>query len=85
MTDQRTNVEEGVVIEYEGKYWGLVYNDGYIHQKGWVGLEKAEIHDPKYCLKPEHATYQGSRDIEELQKGRFVLIKRTTQITDQLG
>jgi hypothetical protein len=84
MTDQRTHVEEGVVIEYKGKYWGTVYEDGQCREEGWVKLERAEIHDPKYCLKPEDTTYNGSPDIRVLQKARLVAIKRTIQITDEL-
>jgi hypothetical protein len=84
MTDQRTHVEEGVVIEYNGKYWGTVYEDGQYHEDGWVELEKAGIHDPRFLTKPEHATYNGSHYIKELQKGRLITIKRTVQITDEL-
>ena len=84
MTDQRTKVEEGVVIEYNGKYWGTVYEDGRCHEDGWVNLEKAGIHDPRFLTKPEHATYNGGPDIKELQKGRLIAIKRTVQITDEL-
>jgi hypothetical protein len=84
MTEQRTKVEEGVVIEYNGKYWGTVYKDGQYHEYGWVELEKAGIHDPRFLTKPEHTTYNGSHYIKELQKGRLVTIKRTIQITDEL-
>ena len=84
MIEQRTKVEEGVVIEYNGKYWGTVYEDGKSHEDGWVKLEKAGIHDPRFLTKPEHATYNGSYDIKELQKGRLIAIKRTIQITDEL-
>ena len=84
MIDQRTKVEEGVVIEYKGKYWGVVYEDGQVHEDGWVKLEKAEIHDPRFLKKPEDATYNGSPDIKQLQKASLVPIKRTIQITDEL-
>ena len=85
MIDQRTTAKEGVVIEYNGKYWGVVYDDGQCHAVGWVKLEKAGIHDPRFLTKPEDATYNGSPDIKELQKGRLIPIKRTIQITDELG
>jgi hypothetical protein len=85
MIHQRTKLEQGVVIEYKGKYWGTVYEDGQCHEDGWVKLEKAGIHDPRFLKKPEDTTYNGSPDIRELQKGRLIPIKRTIQITDELG
>lgn len=84
MIDQRTTVKEGVVIEYNGKYWGVEYQDSHCTAENWVELKAAEIHDPRFLTKPVDATWKNSPHVRDLEKGRLVPIKRTIQITDEL-
>jgi len=74
-------IEEGVVVEYNGKYWGTEYEDGNSRSEGWVLIDEAKISDPRFLTKPEDLTYTGSHYISELKKGKLVKVKRITNIT----
>lgn len=71
-------IEEGVVAEYEGGYWGLQYEDGYSSEYGFGSIFKATISDPKYCKKPTDMTYRGSRHLEKLEKASLRTVAKTT-------
>ncbi len=77
---ENIKIEDGVLIEYNGKYWGTVYSDGKSHTNGWVDIDKAELHDGRFLIKPEDATFKGSHETKELQKGRVIKVKRITTI-----
>ncbi len=77
---ENIKIEDGVLIEYNGKYWGTVYKDGHSHARGWVDIDKSELHDGRFLIKPEEATYKGSHETKELQKGRIVKVRKTTTI-----
>lgn len=70
-------IEEGVVCELDGKYWGKQYQDGYSTAYGWGNIENARISDPKFCKIPEDMTYKGSPDAEILARGRLIAIRKT--------
>jgi len=72
---------KGVVIEYNGKYWGITRNDGHFKPEGWTDIENAGIHDPKFCKKPIDAAYIDSPYIPELEKGKLVNVTKTTITT----
>lgn len=69
------------VIEKDGRFWGVQYADGRSTEYGFGPIAKADRVNPKYCLKPEDATYRGDkRGREELRKGRIVEVRITTTI-----
>jgi hypothetical protein len=68
----------GVVIELDGKFWGLIHDDGRSTSYGWGPLQKAQICDPKYCKQPTDATYPGSHYEKELRRSRLLPARKTT-------
>ncbi len=76
----------GVVIEYQGKYWGVEY-DGHGHGEGqvmgWVTLDRANIYDPSYLTKPTDATYFESAYFDNLVVAtlKAVTVVQTTEYT----
>ena len=76
---EKIKVIEGVVAEYNGKYWGTQYEDGYGTSKDFGEFDKAEISDPKHCKKPTDLTYGYgyNPDFDKLSKARLVKVKKT--------
>lgn len=78
MTEE--SIKEGVVVEYEGKYWGLVEENSY----GWTTLLQAKISDPKYTHHPTSLTYTPRHyphsEYQELAKGVLVKVRLVTTI-----
>ena len=74
--------ETGVMIVKDGKGWGVVYDDGRSKTEGWVDMDKAEIHEPKYMIQPTDATYKGSHDEQELKLGKIIKVRRTITIEE---
>lgn len=70
--------EQGTVVRYKGKFWGIVYADGRVTEYGWVDIKEAELGDTNYCHTPSSFVYEGSHDTEEINKGELVEIIRTT-------
>ena len=65
----------------DGKAWGVSsegFGQGETSSYGWIDVESAPIHDPKYCKKPTDVTYQRSHYIQELLTAKLVMVKRTT-------
>lgn len=75
-----SKVEKGVMIVKDGKGWGTVHQDGYSKSYGWVAIEKASVHNPKYCKKPTDVTYKGSRYFKELKTAQLVEVERVTEV-----
>ena len=71
-------IKTGVVIEKNGKYWGVQYKDGSAHVWGFGKLDKARVFDPKWLKTPESATYKKSPYIKELIDANIVPIKIVT-------
>ena len=78
MTTISRVVEKGLVLELDGKFWGVTYRDGQCTCHGWVDIKSASMSDPRYCHKPSDKTYVGSPNIPEMNKGKLVAIKRVT-------
>jgi hypothetical protein len=57
-------VSNGVVAEYNGKYWGELYSDGHSTSNGWVEIDKAKIHNSEFCKKPTDMTYSPQNGYE---------------------
>jgi len=76
-------VIEGVVAEYNGKFWGTQYKDGYCTVNDFGDLQKATISDSKYCTKPTDKTYDPANtngynpDYDKLLKAKLVKVKKT--------
>ena len=66
-----------VVAEYNGKYWGIEYEDGHSTSYAFGPIEKADVSDSEFCKK---ATDFSSRNhhTKELKKARLVKVKKTT-------
>jgi hypothetical protein len=72
--------EIGVMIVKNGKAWGVAYADGHNTSEGWIAIEDAPIHDPRFCTKTTDVTYKGSHYTAELQTGTLVRVRRTTKV-----
>jgi len=72
----------GVVVEFDGKFWGVLYEDSQCRSCGWTILEYAIVSDPRYCKRPEDNAYVGSPDLKELSKGRLrqVRVVKTIEV-----
>lgn len=73
-------IERGVMVIKDNKAWGEVYSGGHSPSYGWIDLERAPIHDPKYCTKTTDVTYENSPDIKELLSGKLVHVERITTV-----
>lgn len=71
-------IKDIYVIQYGDKFWGTQYADGHSTSEGYGPIEKAKIVNPKYCLRPEDATYRGSHYVKELRKGKIVGYRKIT-------
>lgn len=74
----RSVIESGLVLELDGKFWGVVHEDSHSKSHGWTDIKNADISDPRYVGKPSDKTYQGSPYIDEMNKGRLIMIKIVT-------
>ncbi len=73
-------IEEGVMIVKNGKAWGVTYSDGRSTSYGWMDIESAPIHNPKYCEKTTDVTYRGSHYEAELSTAKLVHVIRKTVV-----
>lgn len=73
-------VERGVMIMKNGKGWGETYADGHSTSYGWMDVESAPIHDPKFCKKPTDVTWKESPYVKELVTAKLVAVERTTTV-----
>ena len=67
-------VQEFVVAELNGKFYGTQYEDGYSCDNRFGEIENASISDPRYCTKPEDKTHQGDPDRHMLRKSKLVKV-----------
>lgn len=72
-------IETGVMVMLGDKAWGVVYEDGHCTQWGWVPIDKAPIHDPKFCKSVTDVTYANSPLIPVLRQGKLVRVERRTE------
>lgn len=71
---KKVQIIEGVVAEYNGKYWGIQDYD----TTGFGDIEKASISNPKYCRKPTDKTSKNCvSDFNDLSKAKLVSVKKT--------
>lgn len=73
-------IETGVMVMKDGKAWGIVYEDGQSACSGWIDVESAPIHDPKYCKKTTDVTFEHSHHTTELETAKLVEVKRITTV-----
>lgn len=71
----KTQIIEGVVAEYNGKFWGVEYSDGYGETKNFTDIENADICDAKYCTKATDMSNRNTYD--DLKKARLRKVKVT--------
>ena len=71
-------VKIGAVVEFNGKYWGIQYQDTHSTHHHWGPIEYADIVDLVPDLNPKDFTYSSSPQIKALQKGTIVKLERTT-------
>ena len=80
---KKVEIIEGVVAEYNGKFWGVQYADGHCTSKDFGDFENAEISNPKYCTKPTDMTWNPqntngyNHEYELLKKAKLVRVKKT--------
>jgi hypothetical protein len=79
---KKIEIIEGVVAEYDGKFWGTQYADAQCTSMGFGDFDKAEISDPKYCTKPTDKTWDPKNTLgynpyyKELEKARLIKVRR---------
>ena len=79
MSDETNTVTEiGVVVEFEGRFWGCVWEDGQSTEYGWVDIKRADLSDPKYTKQPSDKLHEGSWLLKKINKGTLRKIRRTT-------
>ena len=76
-------IKTGVVAEFNGRFWGVQYEDGHCTEHAFGPIEKAKISDPAYCHSPTDLTWipidmRSNPDYEQLKKARLVKITITT-------
>lgn len=77
----KTFIETGVmVMNSEGKAWGVTHEDGRSRSEGWMPAVLAPIHDPRYCKRPEDVTYSSDPNRKRIRKGKLVHVTRTTSL-----
>ena len=70
---------KGVVAEFEGKYWGRQHEDGHCLYCDFGPIEKAEIADPKYCVKSTDFTSKNNlSEYKQLEKATLRYVEVTT-------
>ena len=75
---QYTKVSHGVVALHDGKYWGILYEDGQVTSEGFGSIESARVSDQKYCKIPTDMTWNGSPYKPELARAKLVPVTITT-------
>ena len=78
MKEKETFIRRGVVAEFEGKFWGVQYEDGHSTTCGFGPINNAAISDPKYCKHPEDMTYADSHYLKQLVNATLRKVIRTT-------
>jgi len=73
-------LEEGVMIIKNGKAWGKIHSDGRESHYGWINIEDAPIHNPKYVINPTDVTWKGSHYTHELETAKIVKVVRETKV-----
>ena len=73
--------ERGVMLMKGKKGWGKVYADGHSTEYGWMDIEDAPIHNPRYCKKPSDVTWPNDCNLEEINSGQLVAVERITCVT----
>lgn len=79
-----TKTQEGVVAEYQGRFWGIQYEDGKCCEEGFGEIDKAKISDEEFCKKATDMTWAPRDDMpynpyyEALKKAVLRKIKVTT-------
>lgn len=82
----KVKIKEGVVAEYNGKFWGKQHGDAQYTCNDFGDLDKADISDPKFCLKPTDKTYNPQNrggynpDYDKLKKARLIKVRKTITI-----
>lgn len=77
---------EGVVAEYNGKFWGTQYEDAKYKSKDFGEFDKAQISNPKFCKKPTDMTWNPKNtngfnpEYEQLKKARLLKVRKTITI-----
>lgn len=84
---KKVEIIEGVVAEYNGKFWGIQYTDGHITNKDFGDFENAQIENPEFCTKPTDMTWNPkntnghNHEYKLLKKAKLIKVKKTI-ITD---
>lgn len=71
-------VQEGVVAEFNGGYFGIQYEDGQCTEYGFGPIEKATIANPEFCKTPMSMTWKGSHYVHQLEKATLRRITKRT-------
>lgn len=82
MIQRKIEIIEGVVAEYNGKYWGTQYQDSHSTENDFGHWEKADISNPNYCKTPTDKTWcqknnELNPEYNKLKNARLVKVRKT--------
>ena len=76
--------EEGVVAEFNGRYWGEQDSDGRCTVTDFGSIIRADISNPEYRTEPTDMTYNPKNtngrnpDYDKLKEAKLVKVIKTT-------
>jgi hypothetical protein len=80
---RKVKIIEGVVADYNGKYWGKQHGDAQYTCNDFGDLDNADISNPEFCTKPTDKTYDPTNtngrnpDYDQLSKARLIKVRKT--------
>ena len=70
---KNVKIIEGVIAEYNGKYWGKQEGDN----MDFGDIERADVSNPKFCKKPTDKTSENQISYyNALSKAKLIKIKK---------
>lgn len=88
---EKIDITDGVVAEYDGKYWGKTYDDGKSVTYDFTTIDRAKISDARFCIKATDMTWDPSNtngynpNYKKLEKATLVKVKKTITIEIDLS
>lgn len=79
------NIEviEGVVAEYNGKFWGFQHGDAQYTCNDFGDFKHAKISNPEFCKKPTDMTWNPentngyNHEYDKLKKAKLINVRKT--------
>jgi hypothetical protein len=69
--------KEGFVVELDGKFFGILYQDDHLTTYGFAGIETAIVYEDKHTLGPVGLVPEGSPHYADLARSKYAKIRKT--------